>query len=170
MEEIYLSFNLYRATDNPTVRCEIKWGSPRASTINHFSAYQKKNGNRNAQTHLCNSLPIFEREKYLLFFLKKRIPVELITEVPWSSTIQTPKHNPLEKLPVSHPWRLLFCLWVSLHSRIHRDQISWESPLSFSQDIDEKLFAKEAEVVVDGTCDVLALLLFEKQRAEGARG
>jgi hypothetical protein len=35
------------------------------------------------------------------------------------------------------------------------------------------LFPKKVEVVVelvDGMCDVLALLLFEKQRAEGAQG
>jgi glutathione S-transferase len=31
---------------------------------------------------------------------EKRIPFELIIEIPWDSTTQTPKHNPLEKLPV----------------------------------------------------------------------
>jgi glutathione S-transferase len=38
--------------------------------------------------------------KVLIVLSAKRIPVKLIAEVPWDSTIQTPKHNPLEKLPV----------------------------------------------------------------------
>ena len=31
---------------------------------------------------------------------EKAIPFELVTEVPWDGTTQTPQYNPLEKLPV----------------------------------------------------------------------
>ena len=31
---------------------------------------------------------------------EKSIPFDLVTEVPWNSTTQTPRYNPLEKLPV----------------------------------------------------------------------
>jgi glutathione S-transferase len=43
-------------------------------------------------------------------------------------------------------------------------------PFILSQNINGKLFAKKVEVVVDGMCDVLALLLFQKQSADGAQG
>jgi glutathione S-transferase len=42
-------------------------------------------------------------------------------------------------------------------------------PRCFFEDIDERLFAKKIEVVLDGMCDALVLLFFKKQRAEAAQ-
>jgi glutathione S-transferase len=38
--------------------------------------------------------------KVRIALAEKSIPFELVTEVPWDSTTQTPQYNPLEKLPV----------------------------------------------------------------------
>jgi glutathione S-transferase len=36
-------------------------------------------------------------------------------------------------------------------------------------DADDRLFAKQVEVLCDGMCDALVLLFFEKQREDGKR-
>ena len=38
--------------------------------------------------------------KVRIALLEKAIPFELLTEVPWDRTTNTPQYNPLEKLPV----------------------------------------------------------------------
>ena len=111
----------------------------------------------------------YARKARILFSKKKRIPFELITEVPSDSTAQTPKHNPLEKLPVL----ILEDISSVYESHYILEYIETKFPDRIpilSQDIHSKLFSEKVEVVVDGMCDVLALLLFEKQHAEGSQG
>ena len=94
--------------------------------------------------------------------------------VPWDNTTQTPLYNPLEKLPVliddtgtpptsvyeSH--FILEWLETKYPPPKYAAMLSTTSP-------DDKLFAKQVEVLCDGMCDALVLLFFEKQRSEGAR-
>lgn len=49
---------------------------------------------------LISAIPSPYGRKVRIAFTEKGIPFELLTEVPWHSTTQTPQYNPLEKLPV----------------------------------------------------------------------
>ncbi|CZT52377.1 uncharacterized protein RSE6_13709 [Rhynchosporium secalis] len=112
---------------------------------------------------LISATPSPYARKVRIVLAEKNIPFELITEVPWDSTTQTKLHNPLEKLPV-----LILEDGSSVYeSRYILEYIEVKFPNTtpmLSSDIDERLFAKKVEVVVDGMCDALVLLFFEKQR------
>lgn len=117
---------------------------------------------------LISATPSPYARKVRITLAEKGIPFELVTEVPWDSTTQTPKHNPLEKLPV-----LILEDGTSVYeSRYILEYIEDKflgKMLMLSQDIDRRLFARKVEVVADGMCDALVLLFFEKQRAQGAQ-
>ena len=49
---------------------------------------------------LISSKPSPYARKVRIALAEKSIPFELISEVPWESTTQAPRYNPLEKLPV----------------------------------------------------------------------
>lgn len=49
---------------------------------------------------LISATPSTYARKVRISLHEKNIPFELVTEVPWNSTAQTPQYNPLEKLPV----------------------------------------------------------------------
>jgi glutathione S-transferase len=89
--------------------------------------------------------------------------------VPWDSTTKTPLYNPLEKLPVlidesaNHPVSV-----YESHFILEWLETKYPPPtnavmLSIT-DADDRLFAKQVEVLCDGMCDALVLLFFEKQR------
>ncbi|SRR6056297_2808823 len=95
---------------------------------------------------------------------EKNIPFELITEVPWDRTTQTPAHNPLEKLPIliqpdSDP---VFESYLILEyiERLHPD------PPLVPPDTEGWLLAKRLEVLSDGVCDAFVLMFFERLRDE----
>jgi glutathione S-transferase len=82
--------------------------------------------------------------------------------VPWDSTTQTPTYNPLEKLPVfidnsTNPpvpvYESHFILeW--LETKYPPPEYPAMLPIDSS---DDKLFAKQVEVLCDGICDALVL-------------
>ncbi|MFL5289364.1 MAG: glutathione S-transferase C-terminal domain-containing protein [Rhodopila sp.] len=97
-----------------------------------------------------------------LFIREKGIPFELVTEVPWDSTTQTPKYNPLEKLPVP-----LFDDGSSVYeSRFILEYLEAKFPLPplLPDAIDEKLAARQVEVIADGICDAFVLFFWERHR------
>ena len=49
---------------------------------------------------LISATPSPYARKVRIALAEKGLPFELVTEVPWDSGTQTPKYNPLEKLPV----------------------------------------------------------------------
>lgn len=49
---------------------------------------------------LISATPSPYARKNRIALLEKGIPFELKSEIPWHSTTETPKHNPLEKLPI----------------------------------------------------------------------
>jgi len=53
-----------------------------------------------ARLKLISATPSPYARKVRIALAEKGVPFDLVTEVPWDSTTQTPRYNPLEKLPV----------------------------------------------------------------------
>jgi glutathione S-transferase len=95
---------------------------------------------------------------------EKGIPFELVTEVPWSSTTQTPAYNPLEKLPV-----LVLSDGRGIYeSRYILEWLEAKHPVPplLPADTDGILAARQVEVIGDGICDACVLLFWERHRSE----
>ena len=92
--------------------------------------------------------------------------------MPWDRTTQTPNYNPLEKLPVLIDDATGTSVYES-HFILEWLETKYPPPkyagMLSTDDAEKKLFAKQVEVVVDGMCDALVLLFFEKQRSEEGR-
>jgi glutathione S-transferase len=89
----------------------------------------------------------------------------LQTEVPWDSTTATPAYNPLEKIPVlvlpdgRGIYESRFILeWL---------EVKHPAPPLCPADPEERLEARQVEVMADGAMDALILLFWERQRTEG---
>ncbi|KAB8343077.1 hypothetical protein FH972_022671 [Carpinus fangiana] len=123
---------------------------------------------------LISATPSPYARKVRICLAEKGIPCELVTEVPWNSTTQTPKYNPLEKLPV---------LIVAPGEAGNDEEVAvYEShfiidwleakfgapkyPAMLSSDLDERLTAQQVQVVADGICDALVIRFFERMRPE----
>jgi glutathione S-transferase len=99
--------------------------------------------------------------------IEKDIPFELNSEIPWHSTTETPKYNPLEKLPV-----LLFDdgkppvyeSWFIQEYIVQK--FKGIGPDLIPADIDELLLARKIHVLADGACDAIGLAFFEAGRGE----
>ena len=118
---------------------------------------------------LISATPSPYARKVRIALLEKNIAFELVTEVPWDSTTQTPQYNPLEKLPV-----LVLDNGKSIYESHYilefiEAKYTGVPPLLPKHDVDGALFAKQVEVVADGICDALVLLFFEEQREDGKR-
>ncbi|KAF2092283.1 glutathione S-transferase domain-containing protein [Saccharata proteae CBS 121410] len=134
---------------------------------------------------LISATPSPYARKVRIALHEKNIAFELITEVPWDSTTQTPQHNPLEKLPV-----LVLADPSNSDTNGHRETgrktkipaptaiyesryvLEWleakhPTPSLMPDTIDARLFARQIEVLCDGICDALVLRFFERQRGEG---
>lgn len=116
---------------------------------------------------LISATPSPYARKVRIALAEKRIPFELVTEVPWDSTTSTPKFNPLEKLPV------LICDDGSsvYESRFILEYLELKHPEvpMLPSDTDGIIAAKRLEVLCDGICDALILMFFERQRARNAQ-
>ena len=111
---------------------------------------------------LISATPSPYARKVRIALAEKRIPFELLTEVPWNGDTCLPLHNPLEKLPVLLPgdgppvYHSAHILdWLE---RRHPD------PALLPRDDDGILEHRRVEVVADGICDALILCLFERMR------
>jgi glutathione S-transferase len=112
---------------------------------------------------LISATPSPYARKVRIALAEKGIPFELVTEVPWNSSTQTPQYNPLEKLPV-----LVFEDGTSAYeSRYILEVIEakWPEPPLVPADTWERLAARKVEVIADGICDALVLLFWERHRA-----
>ncbi|KAF2152038.1 glutathione S-transferase domain-containing protein [Myriangium duriaei CBS 260.36] len=101
--------------------------------------------------------------KVRIALLEKDIPFKLQTEVPWDSTTKTPDHNPLEKLPVLIPDDGRPAVYES-HHIMEWIELKHPDPPLMPSGVDDRLFAKQVEVIADGVCDALVLAFFENQR------
>ena len=117
---------------------------------------------------VLSALPSPYARKVRIALAEKGIPFDLITEVPWESSTQTPTYNPLEKLPI-----LIFedgtAIYESSYILEYLEAKFPSTPPLFPPDLDDALFAKQVQVVTDGVCDALVLLFFEKQRGAEKR-
>lgn len=116
---------------------------------------------------LISATPSPYARKVRIVLQEKDIPFELRTEVPWDNTTQTPDFNPLEKLPVLILEDGKTAIYES-HYILEWLEVKHPEPalLPTAADIDDRLFAKQVEVVADGICDALVLAFFEKQREQ----
>lgn len=95
----------------------------------------------------------------------KGIPFEIKDEVPWDSTTETPKYNPLEKLPI-----LLFDdgrepVYDSTHIQEYIIQkYADKGPSLLLGDLDLDLKARQIQVLAQGLLDSYVQIRFEKQR------
>lgn len=115
---------------------------------------------------LISATPSPYARKVHIALCEKGIPFELQTEVPWDHDTQTPKYNPLEKLPVLLVPNANNDVTPVYESHFIMDwlETKYPSPFLLPADPDQRLAAKEVEVVCDGVCDALVLRFFESQR------
>ncbi|RTL63039.1 MAG: glutathione S-transferase [Hyphomicrobiales bacterium] len=113
---------------------------------------------------LISATPSPYARKVRIALFEKGIPFELATEVPWDSGTQTPKYNPLEKLPV---------LITEQDEGIYESsyilqwlELKYPEPPLLPRDVDDILFARKLEVLCDGVCDAVVLTFFERMRKE----
>lgn len=111
---------------------------------------------------LISATPSPYARKVRIALLEKAIPFELVTEVPWDRTTQTPKYNPLEKLPI-----LLTPDGGSVYES--RYILEWlearhPTPPMLPDDTEGRLAARHLEVLADGICDAFVLYFFERHR------
>lgn len=116
---------------------------------------------------LISATPSPYARKVRIALIEKGLPFELITEVPWDSSTQTPKFNPLEKLPIlilddgSTVYDSSFILqYLELKYP--------ETPL-LPADVDGRIGALRFDVLCNGICDAVLLTFFERMRAEAAQ-
>ncbi|EXJ62528.1 hypothetical protein A1O7_02966 [Cladophialophora yegresii CBS 114405] len=119
---------------------------------------------------LISATPSPYARKVRIALAEKSIPFELVTEVPWDGTTQTPLYNPLEKLPVL----------IDTEAENDEDQAVYESHFILDwieykypapqyinlvpSTKEGELFGRKVQVVADGICDACVLMFFEKQR------
>lgn len=111
---------------------------------------------------LISATPSPYARKVRIALAEKNIPFELITEVPWDSTTETPKYNPLEKLPV-----LLTDDGRSVYES--RYILEWleayhPEPAMVPTGREASLAARHLEVLADGVCDAFVLMFWERHR------
>lgn len=116
---------------------------------------------------LISATPSPYARKVRIALAEKSIPFELHTEVPWHDATSTPAYNPLEKLPV---------LVLPDGRGIYESRyiLEWlearhPDPPLLPAGLDDRLAARQVEVIGDGICDALVLLFFERQRTEAHR-
>lgn len=111
---------------------------------------------------LISATPSPYARKVRVALAEKGIPFELVTEVPWNADTQTPKYNPLEKLPI-----LVMDDGSSIyesHFILEYLEMKYPTPSLLPGDDEDILAAKRLQVLGDGVCDALVLLFFERLR------
>ncbi|KAL2064315.1 hypothetical protein VTL71DRAFT_4809 [Oculimacula yallundae] len=116
---------------------------------------------------LISATPSPYARKNRIALLEKGIPFELKTEIPWHSTTETPKYNPLEKLPIlifDDGCPPIYESWFIQEYIVqkYRDQ----GPALMPEGLDDQLLVRQIQVLADGACDALALVFFEVGRGD----
>lgn len=116
---------------------------------------------------LISATPSPYARKVRIALAEKGIPFELLTEVPWDSDTATPRHNPLEKLPV---------LIVDEATSVYESRFILEwieakhpEPALMPREVDAMLEVKRLEVLGDGVCDACVLMFWERARSPEKR-
>lgn len=105
--------------------------------------------------------------------LEKGIPFELQSEIPWhKAETQTPKYNPLEKLPILlEPDNPNFePVYDSAHIQEYIVQKHADkAPKLLTGDVDLDLKARQIQVLSEGLMDAFVSEFFESARADDKR-
>ena len=114
---------------------------------------------------LISATPSPYARKVRVALAEKGIAFDLLTEVPWTDDTSLPQYNPLEKLPVLLPpgGEPLFQSSYILEWLERR----YPEPPLLPKDDDGILAHKRLEVIADGMCDAVILILFERMRPQG---
>ena len=117
---------------------------------------------------LISATPSPYARKVRIALALKGIPFNLQMEVPWDSTTATPQYNTLEKLPVLILDDGKTAIYES-HYILDWLETKHPEPALLPTNVDDRLFAKQVEVVADAMCDAMVIAFFENMREESKR-
>ncbi|MEQ8346560.1 MAG: glutathione S-transferase N-terminal domain-containing protein [Sneathiellaceae bacterium] len=112
---------------------------------------------------LLSATPSPYARKVRVALLEKGVPFELVTEIPWHDGALTETLNPLQKLPVLIPDEGEPVYESSLILEVL--ELCHPDPPLFPIDPVARLQARRFEVLGDGICDAVVLILLERMRA-----
>lgn len=102
--------------------------------------------------------------KVRIVLLEKKIPFELVLDIPWNADTQVGNYNPLGKVPVLVPkdGETLF------DSRVIVEYLEHVSPVGhlIPQDPTSRIRVRKIEALADGITDAAALIFVEFKRPE----
>lgn len=105
--------------------------------------------------------------KVRIVLLEKKIPFELLTDIPWNADTQVGSFNPLGKVPV-----LLLKDGETLYdSRVIVEYLEHISPVGhlIPADATSRIQTRKFEALADGITDAAALIFLEHKRPEELR-
>ena len=111
---------------------------------------------------LISATPSPYARKVRIVLHEKSLTFELITEVPWNRDASAPRFNPLGKIPV-----LLLDDGSSLYESsfiVEYLELSHPNPKLVPDAMPLRLQHRRIEVLADGLCDALVLILIERSR------
>jgi glutathione S-transferase len=105
--------------------------------------------------------------KVRMVLLEKKIPFELVNDVPWEANTQVGNYNPLGKVPVL----VLKDGETLFDSRVIVEYLEHVSPvgLLIPADPGSRIYTRKIEALADGITDAAALIFLEFKRPEAQR-
>ncbi|CZR68192.1 uncharacterized protein PAC_18091 [Phialocephala subalpina] len=116
---------------------------------------------------LISATPSPYARKNRIAMIEKGIPFELKSEIPWHSTTETPKYNPLEKLPIlifNDGRPPIYESWYIQEYIVQKYRGT--GPDLMPTGLDDQLLVRQIQVLADGACDAMGLVFFEDGRGE----
>jgi glutathione S-transferase len=116
---------------------------------------------------LISATPSPYARKNRIALIEKGIPFELKSEIPWHSTTETPKYNPLEKLPIlifDDERAPIYESWYIQEYIVQKYR--GKGPDLMPDSLDDQLQVRQIQVLADGACDAMSLVFFETGRGE----
>jgi glutathione S-transferase len=111
---------------------------------------------------LINSTPSAFGRKIAIALKEKRIPFEMVFDVPWNDQTIVPEYSPLQQLPILVTDggekvydSMYICEWLE---RKH------PSPPLLPSDTDGILAAKRQQILAERLMEIIVLVVFEEQR------
>lgn len=102
--------------------------------------------------------------KVRVVLLEKKIPFELVNDIPWNAETQVGNFNPLGKVPV-----LVLKDGESLYdSRVIVEYLEHVSPVGhlLPEDASTRIYTRKIEALADGITDAAALIFLESKRPD----
>ncbi|KAF2427669.1 glutathione S-transferase [Tothia fuscella] len=120
-----------------------------------------------AKLTLLSATPSPYARKNCIAMLEKGIEFDIRNEIPWHAATETPKYNPLEKLPV-----LLFDdgtppvyeSWLIQEYIVTK--YAHQGPRLMPSNIDAQFLCRQIQAMADGACDAVGLLFWEQGRGK----